>query len=69
LLEALSRDEAEKLLDDIKFAFRWSLEVGYWLGREGVPEYYVEVTDAGYQLALRILEEDGWPAEPLPECE
>ncbi|HMP03213.1 MAG TPA: hypothetical protein PKD86_04575 [Gemmatales bacterium] len=65
----LSSKDATRLLDQLDNAMQWSPAVGYWIGREGVPLYNVQVTDSGYETAKTILEEDGWPTQPLPGYE
>ena len=65
----LEKQAALQLLERLDCLTEWSDDIMYWQINPRMPLYNIVVTDSGYETAKRILEEDGWPAEPLPEYE
>jgi hypothetical protein len=61
----LAPDDARSLLKDLPSLVYWSPEECFWQIVPRAPLYLIEVTDAGYQVACQILEEEGYPNEPL----
>lgn len=65
----LKSEDVHKLLGRLTHLVVWSPETGFWKATPRTPFYNIEVTDHGYETACEILEEEGYPNEPLSAYE